>query len=51
MINKNFLKFSLGFLAVIAFSFSVLVFIGYYKIENLAMNAASNNKDLKSSPQ
>lgn len=51
MINKNFLKFSLGFMAVIAFSFAVLVFIGYYKIENPAINTASNNKELKSSPR
>lgn len=51
MINKNFLKFSLGFMAVIAFSFGVLVVIGYYKIENPAINAASNDKDLKSLPQ
>lgn len=51
MINNNFLKFSFGFLAVIAFSFAVLVFIGYYKIDDSAINTASNNKDLKLSPQ
>ncbi|MEK7150316.1 MAG: hypothetical protein AAB736_01795 [Patescibacteria group bacterium] len=48
MINKTFLKFSFGFLAIIAFSFAVLVFIGYYKIENPAINTASKSEDLKS---
>ena len=47
MINNNFLKFSLGFMAVIAFSFAVLIFIGYYKIENPTINTASNDKDLE----
>lgn len=51
MINRNFLKFSFGFLAIIAFSFGVLVVIGYYKIENPLINTASNDKDLKSLPQ
>ena len=51
MINKNFLKFSLGFMAVIAFSFAVLVVIGYYKIDDSAMNTASNSKELETAPR
>lgn len=50
MINKNFLKFSLGFLAVIAFSFGVLIVIGYYKVDDSAINAASNSKELETAP-
>ena len=47
MLNKNFLKFSMGFVAVIAFSFVVLIVIGYYKIDDSAINAASSSKELE----
>ena len=51
MVNKNFLKFSLGFVAVIAFSFAVLIVIGYYKIDDSAINAASSGKELETAPR
>lgn len=51
MINKTVVKFSLGFLIVIAFSFAVLVFIGYYKIADTTINTASNNKELEVVPR
>ena len=51
MVNKNFLKFSLGFLAVIAFSFAVLIVIGYYKIDDSAINAASSGQELETAPR
>lgn len=51
MINKNFLKFSLGFLAVIAFSFIILIIIGYYKVDDSAINTASNSKELETAPR
>ena len=51
MVNKNFLKFSLGFLAVIAFSFAVLIVIGYYKVDDSAINAASSGKELETAPR
>lgn len=47
MVNKDFLKFSLGFMVVIAFSFVILIVIGYYKIENTAINTTSNNKEFE----
>lgn len=51
MINKSFLKFSLGFLAVIAFSFGVLIIIGYYKVDDSAINATPGSKDLEMAPR
>lgn len=51
MINKNFIKFSLGFMAIIALSFAVLVAIGYYKIDDSPINTASKSEDLKIAPR
>ena len=51
MVNKNFLKFSLGFMAVIAFSFAILIVIGYYKVDDSAINAASSDKELETAPR
>lgn len=51
MLNKNFLKFSLSFLAVIAFSFGVLIVIGYYKIDDSAINATSGAKETETIPR
>lgn len=38
-------------MAVIAFSFGVLIVIGYYKVEDSAINAASDGKELKTTPR
>jgi hypothetical protein len=51
MINKNFLKFSLGFMAVIAFSFIVLIVVGHYKVDDSAINTASSGKELETAPR
>jgi len=49
MLNRTFLKFSIGFVTIITLSLGVLLVIVYYKIENSAIktNTASQNKELK----
>jgi len=49
MLNRTFLKFSIGFVTIIALSFGVLLVIIYYKIENSAIkiNTASQSEELK----
>ncbi len=36
-------------MAIIAFSFSILIFVGYYKIEDTTRNTASKSEELKTS--
>lgn len=38
-------------MAIIAFSFGVLAVVGYYRIENSAINTASNGENLEDLPR